>query len=98
LVSDVNRDDDTSEMGVSGDAADAPAPGDPVGRVNLTDEPEWESAEVFGEGSDAVQSAAVIPPSNELREKVLLGLVTVVLMVLAMIVILQGVFEQKLPV
>ena len=94
----MNRDDDTSEMAASGDAADAPAPGEPVGRVNLTDEPEWESADGIGESSDALQSAAFVPPNEQLREKVLLGLVTVALMVLAMIVILQGVFEQKLPV
>jgi hypothetical protein len=75
------------------DEAARPAPGEPVGRVNLAEEfiePVWFS------GSGDTVSGLIVSASS--REKVLYGLMAIVLMVLAMVVILQGVFEQKMPI
>ena len=95
MVVDVNRNEDTAQIASGGDDEGTPGPGDPVGRVNLPDEPEQEPEYVYGATGEAGPSAA---PGDQLREKVLFGVMTIFLMILAMIVILQGVFEQKMPV
>lgn len=92
----MDRHDETGEIAGFGDGDDAPAPGDPVGRVNLPDEPNPppEVAAMSEDEHGAVPGAG----RDQMREKVLYGLMAVVMMILAMIVILQGVFEQKMPV
>lgn len=81
---------------MSDDAA-RPAPGEPVGRVNLPEEldaPLW-----FAEPGDITNSGiSRVSPRDLRREKALYGLMAVAMMILAMLVILQGVFEQKMPV
>ncbi|HYI16853.1 MAG TPA: hypothetical protein VEX37_15755 [Thermomicrobiales bacterium] len=94
----MNRDYDTTEGVSSGDAGDAPVPGDPVGRVNLPVEPEPDLVLDDVATGDTNDGPATMNPDGDLREKVLYGLLAGVLMVLAMVVILQGVFEQKMPV
>jgi hypothetical protein len=97
-MGDMNRDYDTTEGVASGDAGSAPPPGDAVGRVNLPDEPEPNLASDDVATGDAHDGPATMNPDGDLREKVLYGLLAGVLMILAMVVILQGVFEQKMPV
>ncbi|HEX5167104.1 MAG TPA: hypothetical protein VFV93_16975 [Thermomicrobiales bacterium] len=93
----MSRDEDTGELPVVGNAGDARAPGEPVGRVNLPDETDLQrDPSGLADDRPAGASAAVAPDS--MREKVLFGLMAVVMMILAMIVILQGVFEQKMPI
>lgn len=94
----MNRDYDTAEMAASGDAGDAPAPGDPVGRVNLPEKPEPDLAQDAAVADDVGDGFGAMVPDGQLREKVLYGLLAGVLMILAMVVILQGVFEQKMPI
>jgi hypothetical protein len=96
-VIDVSRHDDTAEIAGSGESAEAPSTDEPVGRVNLPDEPD-EHLDTDGVAGDVEQTAVTTLPSGNLREKVLFGLLAGVMMVLAMVVILQGVFEQKMPI
>lgn len=89
------RNDVTSENSVIDDETARPAPGEPVGRVNLPDEqvePVWVS-----EPGDTITGVIRIE-RDLMREKAIYGVMAVVLMVLAMVVILQGVFEQKMPI
>ena len=84
-------------MPVVGDAEGANASGDPVGRVNLPDEPDLQlDPSDLSDDQPNVPVAAVA--ADSMREKVLFGLMAVVMMILAMVVILQGVFEQKMPI
>ncbi len=96
MVIDVNRQDETGEIAGFGQGDDPPAPGEPVGRVNLPDEPD--AVNGFASLSEDGPRAAFQMSVGQTREKVMYGLMAVVMMVLAMIVILQGVFEQKMPV
>jgi hypothetical protein len=96
LVVAVSSDVDTGEMPVLGDANQTAAAGEPVGRVNLSDEPDPDE-EWIGPPFDAL-SASDNAPSDGIREKVIFGVLAVLMMVLALVVILQGVFEQKMPV
>lgn len=92
----MSRDDDTGELPVLGDAEGTSAPGEPVGRVNLPEESDLPPGSV-----DSIQSEPSVvlsAPRDQMREKVLYGLMAVVMMILAMVVILQGVFEQKMPI
>jgi hypothetical protein len=98
LVVDVPRDDDTAQLAAQEEVNDAPAPGEPVGKVNLPDEPEFDAEYDYVAGSDAGYGIVEAAPSDRMIEKVAFGLLTVVLMILAMVVILQGVFEQKMPI
>ena len=93
----MNREYDTAEVAASGDASAAPAPGDPVGRVNLPDEPEPDLAQDAAVAGDMDDGGVATGQDGQLREKVVYGLLAGVLMILAMVVILQGVFEQKMP-
>jgi hypothetical protein len=97
-VIDVSRHDDTAEVVGSGDPVESPPAEEPVGRVNLPDEPDDDP--VTGEVAigHTQHQPEVTLPSGDLREKVLYGLLAGVLMVLALVVILQGVFEQKMPI
>jgi hypothetical protein len=97
-VIDVSRHDDTAEITGSGEPIEAQPREEPVGRVNLPDEPEPDFEPYSGGPGDVPQGTETVLPSGQLREKVLYGLLAGVLMVLAMIVILQGVFEQKMPI
>jgi hypothetical protein len=94
----MNREYDTAEVAASGDASDAPAPGDPVGRVNLPDEPEPDPVQDVAVAGDMEDGVVATVPDGQLREKVVYGVLAGVLMILAMVVILQGVFEQKMPI
>jgi hypothetical protein len=97
LVVAVSRDEETGELSVVGDAGASPVPGDPVGRVNLPDDPDLRlDPGQPGDGRFAAPVQAVT--TDSMREKVLFGLMAVVMMILAMVVILQGVFEQKMPI
>lgn len=80
---------ETGELPAIGDANQVAAPGEPVGRINLPVEPDPEYDEVAEPASS---------PNEGMREKILFGVLTVALMVFALVVILQGVFEQKMPV
>jgi hypothetical protein len=92
MVIHVTRDAETDDLlDVEPDVAD-PAPGDPVGRVNLSAAAE---ADDLGPGGEAPYEAAFVHEST--RQKVLFGAIAVLLMALALVVMLQGVFEQKLP-
>jgi hypothetical protein len=93
LVVAVSRDEDTGEQSAVGEAGEALAPGEPVGRVNLPDEPEQQIDPL--EPGDGQPVGLTV---GSTREKVLFGLMAVVMMILAMVVILQGVFEQKMPI
>lgn len=92
----MNRDDETGEVVGFGHGDEPSAPGEPVGRVNLPEEPD--AANGFASLSEDGPRAALQMNVGQTREKVMYGLMAVVMMVLAMIVILQGVFEQKMPV
>jgi hypothetical protein len=94
----MNREYDTAEVAASGDASDAPAPGDPVGRVNLPEEPEPDPMQDVAVAGDMGDSYGATGQDGQLREKVVYGLMAGVLMILAMVVILKGVFEQKMPI
>jgi len=97
----VSRDDITGEIIPSADDDETPAPGEPVGRVNLPveAEPDDELLEAEPSGAGAELSDGVMTlPAATMKQKVLFGLIAVLLMALAMFVMLQGVFEQKMPV
>jgi len=97
LVVQVNRDDDTSQMVPAADVDDEPtgdpAPGEPVGRINLEDAAD---ADEGAAPVDATGDDPLVPAST--MQKILFGAIAVLLMAMAMVVILQGVFEQKMPV
>jgi hypothetical protein len=92
MVVHVTRDTDTHNIQPSADDREEPAAGEPVGRVNLPDALEAD------EPSAAQQAVALPFDHDSLRQKILFGVIAVLLMALALIVMLQGVFEQKLPV
>lgn len=97
----VSRNDITGEIIPSEDGDEVPAPGEPVGRVNLPVEVESDEAELEVEpASEAADfsDGVVRLPAATMTQKVMLGLIAVLLMALAMFVMLQGVFEQKMPV
>jgi hypothetical protein len=97
LVVQVNQDDDTSQMVPAADVDDEPtgdpAPGEPVGRINLEDAAD---ADEGAAPVDATGDDPLVPAST--MQKILFGAIAVLLMAMAMVVILQGVFEQKMPV
>jgi hypothetical protein len=92
MVVHVTRDTDTHNIQRIVDDDEEPAAGEPVGRVNLPDALEADEPVV------AEQSVALPFDHDSLRQKILFGVIAVLLMALALIVMLQGVFEQKLPV
>jgi hypothetical protein len=78
------------------DVAD-PAPGEPVGRVKLPTAPEVDDTDSGGHAH--LDPAGTFGDAQDsLRQKVIFGVIAVLLMALALIVMLQGVFEQKMPV
>ena len=95
---DVSRHDDTAEIDGSGEPVDAPSTVEPVGRVNLPVESDDNLEPDDGVVGGMRPRSETTLPSGQLREKVLYGLLAGVMMVLAMVVILQGVFEQKMPI
>jgi len=97
-VIDVSRHDDTAEVAGSGDQVEVPSTAEPVGRVNLPDEPDVDFDVDDAVVHDAQQFGVTTLPTGNLREKILYGLLAAIMMVLAMVVILQGVFEQKMPI
>jgi hypothetical protein len=101
LVVQVSQDDKTGEILQPEELAAEPGPGEPVGRVNLPSEPEpdeWvEDAEV-PEETDVADAGAVAIVNDSMMQKILFGLIAVIVMALALFVMLQGVFEQKMPV
>jgi hypothetical protein len=90
----VDRDDDTSELARAEAPADEPGSGDAVGRVNLSDVAEPDE---LGQIESVAPDMAALAPGTPLQ-KALFGVVAILLIALAMFVILQGVFEQKMPV
>jgi hypothetical protein len=97
-VIDVSRHDDTAEVIGSNDPVASPPAEEPVGRVNLPDEPDDDPVAGAVAAGAMQHQAEMTLPSGNLREKVLFGLLAGVMMVLALVVILQGVFEQKMPI
>jgi hypothetical protein len=87
----VLRDDDTGEFSTQAGSEDAPPAGEPVGRINMVEE-EPPAPPAAPAGS---QAAADQP---QLLQRILFGVLAVGLMILALVVMLQGVFEQKMPV
>jgi hypothetical protein len=94
----VSRRDDTAEITGSGEPVEATSTEEPVGRVNLREEPEPDLEADSGVAGGPQSGYEVTLPSGQLREKVLYGLLAGVLMVFALVVILQGVFEQKMHI
>lgn len=93
----VFRDDDTGEFSTQAGPEDAPPAGEPVGRINMPEEPQQEEPPV-PPGAPAAGQAAPAQPQDQLLQRVLFGVLAVGLMILALVVMLQGVFEQKMPV
>jgi hypothetical protein len=94
-VTEVSRDDDTGEVSTSAGQDAAPASGEPVGRINLPDEP---PEGTIDDGFPAGTAGELADPRDTMLQKVLFGVAAVAMMVLALILMLQGVFEQKMPV
>ena len=95
----MNRHDDTGEIAGFGEGDKPPSPGEPVGRVNLPEEPDDpDEANGFIALNDNGHRGVLNASAGQTREKVMYGLLAGVMMVLAMVLILQGVFEQKMPV
>jgi len=91
----VTRDDDTGEISTSAGQDAAPESGEPVGRINLPDEPPEGALE---EGTYAGTAGELAGERDTMLQKVIFGVAAVAVMVLALILMLQGVFEQKMPV
>ena len=87
----MTRDDDTGEISTSAGQDAAPESGEPVGRINLPDEPPEE-------GLHAGTAGELAGERDTMLQKVIFGVAAVAVMVLALILMLQGVFEQKMPV
>lgn len=91
------RDDDTGEFSGLAGPENAQPPGEPVGRVNMPEEAQLEEpAGLFAvpEGSQS----SLAQPQEQTLQRVIFGVLAVVLMILALVVMLQGVFEQKMLV
>ncbi len=94
----MSRDDETGEFANPNGLDEAAIPGEPVGRINLLEEPEPDVMIQDADPGDAGKAAALASPRDEMMQKALFGLIAVLMMILAMIIMLQGVFEQKMPV
>jgi hypothetical protein len=84
----VLRDDDTGEFSTQAGSEDAPPAGEPVGRINMVEE----------EPPAAPAGSQAAADQPQLLQRILFGVLAVGLMILALVVMLQGVFEQKMPV
>jgi hypothetical protein len=104
----IAKPDATGEVPAPDELGAEPPPGGPVGRVNLPVEPEDDElvdevempagAEPIAELVPAAPVAVAAVASDSMMQKVLFGVLAVLIMALALFIMLQGVFEQKMPV
>lgn len=92
----MNETDETGEIAGFSDGDRGRDSNEPVGRVNLPEESE--SADEFIPQIDQGHQFAQQTLVANTREKVMYGVLAVIMMILAMVIILQGVFEQKMPI